>query len=905
MHGNFHESDSNPGRSSASHAGLLRHHTRGFEEIRKAFDLNGDGSAALAARSALADELVAGAYREWVSRDLTGPEGFALVALAGYARKELFPFSDVDLLFLSANGSLEATRREVVAGMARTLWDLRLHLSHSSRTLAECSQLHRENLEFSISLLDARYVAGDISLFKRLRTEAIPRLVGRERNELVAGLAQMTESRRRKFGDTVFHLEPNVKETPGGLRDLHVARWLVRIADLEKTASWSDPEELFPRQLAGEVALAFDFLSAVRCFLHFQQGRDDNLLSYEFQDLAAERGIGLRTSGRVAPPEWTRSYFRHARTIDSLLRQVLEEIAPARSSLYSLFQDWRSRLSNADFSVVRGKIYPRQPHILDDVPLVFRLFEMMARHGLEPSRDAERWVEQCLACLPNRPLLMTGLWNEFRRVLVLPHAAAALRAMHRLGLLGGVFPEFHSVDCLVIRDYFHRYTVDEHSFQAIQILHAMRPAKKSAASVAGNDWEARLGEILAELEQPDLLFLALLFHDVGKGIPGENHVAGSLQAVEGVFERIGLAAEEREAVRFLISHHLEMSVTLQRRDIFDPETVRAFASRVGTPERLKMLCLLTYADIKAVTPEAMTPWKAEMLWRLYVSASNFLARSVDDERVHGVAGDLRQVEEVVRRLSARAPADELRYFLEGFPLRYVESHTPEEILEHFGMAHQLLREAVQVRLRPKERFFELTVLTADRPFLFASITGTLAAWGMNILKADAFANQRGIVLDTFRFEDLYRTLEMNPTEMERLIESIAGELAGKADPESLIQGRLSSEPARVKVRIPTQIRFDDEASPHSTLLELIAQDRPGLLYRMSSTLAELGCNIEVALIDTEGQKVIDVFYLTKGGRKLPADLQEKVREALQRQLGAPDSPPSLLPPGHPFETQPR
>jgi [protein-PII] uridylyltransferase len=584
-----------------------------------------------------------------------------------------------------------------------------------------------------------------------------------------------------------------------------------------------------------------------------------------------------------------RTYFRHARSVKRLTARLFDEIAPARSSLYGLFQDWRSRLSNADFSVVRGRIFPRQPSTLDDLKLLLGLFEMMARHGLDLSGEAERWVEEAVTRIPAQPPDPPWLWEHFRRILVLPHAAVALRAMHRLGLLVALFPEFHSVDCLVVRDYFHRYTVDEHTLMTIENLHRLRGAKRKA--VAGGPratlegWEARFGEILTELEKPDLLFLSLLFHDVGKGMPGENHVEESLLAVETVFDRLGLVAQNRETVRFLISSHLEMSATVMRRDIFDPETIRAFAQLIGSPERLKMLCLLTYTDIKSVNPEALTPWKAEMLWRLYAATTNYLARSVDEERVHTATAETARAERVLRLLEPSASAEELNTFLEGFPRRYLETHSPEEIAEHVRMGRRLADQQVEVCLRARDRFYELTVLTADRPLLFASLTGVLAAWGMNILKADAFANRAGVVLDAFRFVDLFRTLELNPSETDRLQGNVSDVVTGKTSLQDLMQGRIDFQlrpPSKVK--IAPRIRFDDTSSSHSTLLELIAQDRPGLLFQASSTLADLGCNIEVALIDTEGQKVIDVFYLTVGGRKLDESLQRKIREVLLQHL---------------------
>ncbi len=807
-----------------------------------------------------------------------------MVAVGGYGRRELFPYSDIDLVFLSTNGQGQSARREAIATFARTLWDLRLRVGHSARTLKECSQLHRDNLEFNIALLDCRHLAGDSWLFGRLRDDAIPHLVGRDRDDLVRDLAEMTHKRHAKHGETVFHLEPNLKEAPGALRDYHVAGWLTMIAEIEKGGKLTPPEELWPAGIHEVAGPAFAFLAAARSFLHWRNERDDNLLTYEFQDQAAALGIGHEPGVAVAPADWMRSYFRHARAIDQLTARSLDEIAPARSSLYGLFQDWRSRLSNADYSVVRGRIFPRQPAILNDPALLLGLFEMAARHGIELSRDAERWVEESVRHLGSEGMRFPGLWPALRRILLQSYPADALRAMHRLGLLVALFPEFRVIDCLVVRDFYHRYTVDEHSLMTIQNLQLLRPAGKTPDPQPGG-WEQKFSEILAELERPELLFLCLLFHDVGKGIPGEDHVVESLRAVEPVFERLMLEPEDREMIRFLIADHLVMSATLLRRDIFDAETIRSFAQKIGSTERLKMLTLLTYADVKAVNPEALTPWKAEMLWRLYASTTNYLTRSLDDERLRLAHAHVTKADRVILLVRDSVSAGEVNGFLEGFPKRYLETHSAEEIAAHCKMANRLPQSPVQVHVRRREHSFELTVLTADRPFLFTSLTGTLAAWGMNILKADAFANSAGIVLDTFRFADLFRTLELNPPEIERLQSDVIEVLAGGVTVKTLMTGRLSPATLpRPKVPVPTQIRFDDSSSSHSTLLELITQDRPGLLYRVSSVLAELGLNIEVALIDTEGERVIDVFYLTQQGAKVSAAMQAKTEQILLSRL---------------------
>ncbi len=851
-------------------------YTAESQRIQKSFDFSGDGLTVMKERSALVDRVLANLYQAIISPQADGPDNLCLVALGGYGRSELFPASDIDLLFISEKDSTLQSYRKPIAQFVCSLWDLGLRAAQTCHTLDECRNLFRDNLELNIALVDLRHLAGDPNLFQYLRENSLPRLLNKEGQTLINDLIKMTRERHRKFQDTLFQLEPNLKEAPGGLRDFHVARWLVTISELEKKQCWASPEALWPTRYVEPARQAFQFLSAVRCFLHYRQNRDDNRLTYELQEEAAARGIGGEIGHPVPPEDWMRIYFRHARTIDRLTEEVSNETQPPRLALYGLYQDWKSRVSNIDFSAVGGKIYLRQPAAARDQKYFLRLFEFMARHGLELSREAERGVTEA-ASDPSQTRPAPGFWQAFSQILALPHAAQALRSMHRLGWIDLLFPEFRAIDSLVVRDFYHRYTVDEHSLMTIQNLNALRGAN--------DEWDGKYAEILSETANPQLLVFALLFHDVGKGMEVSNHVDGSLEAVDQIFARLEANEEERDTVRFLIRNHLEMSTAFLRRDIFDPDTVHRMAELVGSEQRLKALCLLTYCDIKSVNPEALTPWKAEMLWRLYTSTSNALTRSLDNERIHNPkTAPSPRSQKVSNEQAAKQPAD-MTAFLEGFPKRYLRTNSSEDIALHRRMAADLARNPIQTVLRQRNHLWELLVLTHDRPSLFAQLTGTLAAWGMNIISADAFANRDGIVLDSFRFEDLFHTLDLNPTEQDRLRGTIADVLAGRQNLQELLKGRLENHrPAHSKLKISTEISVDDQSSAHSTLLELVTQDQPGLLYRASSLLAEHHCDITVALVDTQGEKAIDVFYLTSAGRKPGEEVKQAIRDELLKAL---------------------
>lgn len=847
--------------------GLYRHE---FDRIRRDFEANGSGLASLSDRTRLVDKLALTLWDQHFSSH--GSAGCTLIAVGGFGRSELFPYSDIDLLFLTENEAGRDGIKDEVRGLCQTIWDIGMRVSPATRTLADCARFDQDNVEFTLSLLDSRFLAGDSSLFERLHVKTLPQLIARESDVLLQRLSEMTQARHHRFGNTIFHLEPNLKDGPGGLRDCHISRWVGMIVAL---GSGSRPELISTRKNAehAEMLDALEFLCSSRCYLHYRHNRDDNTITWAVQEELAARGVATKI-GPVSPAEWMRLYFRHTKAVCRNSSQLLGQVSHNRSSLFRSFQHWRSRVSNDEFSVVDGRVYFQQASDAREAATVLRLFTFVARHGVALSPETERRLNDAHRRLVETMPQDQYLWQHLREILSLPHAAEALRIMHSLNLLTRAVPEFETIDLLVLRDLYHRYTVDEHTFMAIEVLHQL----KNNAAICLQPF----ADLLLELERPELLFLALLLHDTGKGLEGADHVQSSQQLAAATVSRLQLSEEDAQTVCFLVAAHLEISSTLRRRDIYDPAAIRELSGKVGTPERLKMLTLMTLADIKAVNPDALTPWKAENLWRLYAGTATYFARSADKERLHAEIDN-----EPAQKVAALVPArrEELVEFLDGLPQRYLLSHSPEQVAKHVAMASHLFAEPVQLGLREAGGQHELTLVTADRPGLFRTVTGILYGWGMDITKAAAFSNRSGIVVDSFYFKDRFRTLELNPPERERFKRSVREILMGEAWLEPLLESRLKADQRPVKLTVETRLRYDDECSARSTLLEVVTQDRPGLLHTVSSTLTSEECSIEVALIDTEGPLAHDVFYITCDGKKLTPERMRSIEWALATELG--------------------
>jgi [protein-PII] uridylyltransferase len=760
---------------------------------------------------ARATEVTESVRRAW-SKSLQPrfPSGVALAATGGFGRGELFPYSDVDLLFVVETENQIPPMKDALSAFLQDLWDTGLRPSHAVHTVAYCVAEHDDNRELTISLLDRRMLAGDPAMFKWL-DERFSAFVLKRGAAIGARLAHLAESRRATFQDTIYHLEPNIKDTPGGLRDLQTARWL---------------DVLMGGESAQNLAPAFDFLGSLRIRMHEMAGRDQNRLSFDVQESLSDR-----------PAELMRDYYRHARQVNRAAERAIDSAMAKEETLLGRFLEWRSRLSTSEFTVLRDRVFLRSPSAANRG---LELFEFVARHQLRLAPDT---VDRL------NGVEIDARWDHWKRLLELPHVSLGLHAMQESAALASAIPEWCHIECLVVRDFYHRYTVDEHTLVAIASLESIE--------------DRRISDLWAEIDRPDLVRFALLLHDIGKG-SGGDHVTESLRIAREVLARLDALEADRATIEFLIARHLDLSAVMTSRDLSDEATAKMLADRVGAVERLKQLTIMTYADISAVNPQAMTPWRLEQLWRVYLLAHAELTRGLHAERIHAWVG-----------VDPHRAA-----FLEGLPVRYLRTHLDSEINGHVELARQLESRPVAIEIAHQRGAYHLTLLTRDHPGLFAAVAGAISSFGLSIMKAEAFSNAQGIVVDTFAFSDPHRTLELNPSEVDRLRGIVRRVVEGKQDAAKLLRGRpkplLPSRAARLKPRVV----LNNDASDSATLIEIVAEDRAGLLYDLARAISDAGCDIEVVLIDTEAHKALDVFYVTSNGGKLDEALQDRLKSSL-------------------------
>ncbi|HTS31534.1 MAG TPA: hypothetical protein VMH81_36935, partial [Bryobacteraceae bacterium] len=500
---------------------LREQYLREMALVRQTYERTGDGTAAIRRRSAVVDRILIEMWR----RAFAGQPGLnvSLIAMGGYGRKDLFPYSDVDVLFGFGDDNAEEQAREPVRAIIQGMWDIGLRASPSSRTIKEAGRFDPDNLEFTLATLDRRFLAGQFPLYQQLHQVILPGLVLSEWNTITQKLGEIARSRHQKYSNTIFHLEPNLKDCPGGLRDYHLSQWFALLFHLKETREWPRQRGGVFQSARGDAEAAFDFLAAARCFLHFRHGRDDNALDWQSQDEAAARSIGLETRGTADPAYWMRTYYRHARVIYRRAVLLMENL-PAPVSFYRQFRRRRTPIAGTDFILDQGRIDILPGAQFSDTAAILRIFSLMATHGYALSQAAEDRITDALPALaihiPEGPYL----WNALREVLLGPHAAHALRTMHALGVLEMLIPEFHGIDALVIRDSYHRYTVDEHTFLTIDNVHGLRqPA---------HDYEQRLAQLLPEIDRLDLFLLSLLLHDTGKGRRSGEHTGQSVELAD-------------------------------------------------------------------------------------------------------------------------------------------------------------------------------------------------------------------------------------------------------------------------------------------------------------------------------------------------------------------------------------
>ena len=861
---------------------VLRQHLTSNVDFLRAAHLGGaSGQQSVAAYAGFMDTFLDTLYRLAVDdakREGLAPSPVVLVALGGYGRGELHPLSDLDLMLIY-DGEMGPYVQRVTQGLLYALWDMGLQVGHAVRSLPDCLAMARTDFPSRTSMQQARFLVGDRRLFNRFRKVLAENVYQKDFAQFLETTLTERDQRYRKFGGSPYMGEPNVKESAGGLRDIHTAMWLASTKFGTRTLRELADKRLINEREQKTTDEALTFLWRVRNELHFLSGHKNDVLSRDIQPQIA-KNFGYAGDELSLPVEkFMRDYYLHARVIHRVSRRLIARCRETLSRRATVQRRARQEALADGLIVLDEQLHLAQPDgraFREDPLRLIKVFCHSHHLGFELGVEVERAIEDSLDLIddafrasPEARDLFLGICRSWGRT------AQTLREMHELGVLGRYLPEWGALTCLVQYDVYHKFTADQHSLIAVQNLEALAPGQSPDSE--GN------AQVVSELERPGLLMLGMLLHDIGKG-KGHGHVAKGIPLIEALSARIGLPAEDADKVVFLVAHHLTMSHVAQRRDIDDPKTIETLAEVCQTPERLRMLYLLTCADMRAVGPGVMTGWQAQILWDLY---ARVLARLTGGQRERPTReGVAQRVTEAMRGDVARtAVAAHLALLSE----RYLTTTSPQRIAAHLRLLDRLADGGVlatELFHHPDLGSSELVVATQDVPGLFSLIAGTLASQGINILSAQIHTRADGIVLDTFQVNDPFGEAVTEEARWRRTLEALRRVLRGEASVEDLLAQRRAVRASGEGVAGPPRISVDNQISDSRTVVEVKCPDRVGLLYVITRTLSGYGLDIASARIATEIDQAYDTFYVTdRQGRRLEDEAaMARVRESLEDAL---------------------
>jgi len=881
------------GNTTAMRAALVDRLKRalkdGRREAERRLNEDGQGTACAMNLSYVQDEIIRCLYdftavHIYRARNPSVAERVAVVAVGGYGRGTLGPASDIDLLFVLPYKQT-AWGESVTEYMLYVLWDLGLKVGHATRSLDECIRLAKTDTTILTSMLEARYIWGDRHLFELLETRFRKEIVEGGAAAFIAAKLAERDERHTRAGSSRYLVEPDVKNGKGGLRDLHTLFWIAKF--LYGTGS---PEALveagvFTRAEARRFQQRENFLWAVRCHLHFMTGRAGDRLTFDLQPELAER-LGYRAGGRLKRVErFMKHYFLVAKDVGDLTRifcavleaQQIKKIPTMSTVLQKLRGALPGKLQDKDFKIDVGRL-----NVVDDEVFVrrpvnlLRMFQVAEAHDLLIHPNALKLIRRSLRLiddnLRNDPeanaLFLDMLCSRV-------HPESVLRALNEAGVLGRFIPPFGQIVALMQFNMYHHYTVDEHLIRAVGILSELeRGLLRSEHPLAT--------ELIRNSANRRVMYVAVFLHDIAKGRKEAHSIAGEKVALE-LCPRLGLTPAETETVAWLIRHHLTMSDFAQMRDLNDFKTILDFAAVVQSPDRLRMLLMLTVVDIRAVGPGVWTGWKGQLLRTLYFETEPLLTGG------HTSISRRERVAEAQSAFAAAMP-DMKPGELESYLAKHYEAYWLNVKAEHQVRHAQLIRQAeregqkiaTDIRTDAFTAITEVTVYAPDHPRLLAQLTGACAVAGANIIGAQIFTTTDGMALDTLLIQREFDEEADERRRGEKIRDMILKALTGKVKLAEAI-AKNTRRTSRIKAfSIEPQVIIDNQSSNRFTVIEVNGLDRLGFLYDLTEALFRLNLNISSAQIATFGERAVDVFYVTDlTGAKITGETRQKqIRERL-------------------------